>query len=243
MLARNAILSDAAQIEALVKVHTAAGVLLPRSFAEICENIREFVVVEAGGEVIGCGALHLYGMHLAEVRSITVRKDRQKHGAGQVLIAALLEKAKEQHVTRVCLFTHIPEFFARFGFLATQRQDRRDKVYMEHAESTGYLEAMIAAGYLIKQGVPFRRAHEQVGTAVRMCFEKGCELRHLSSDELKQCGIECKKDFCTCLGLKSVLACLDTEAGTTSAHVRSGFSAANIAAVRGRTQGGTHAGA
>ena len=48
------------------------GTLLPRTLPEICENVRDFVVLEDDGRIIGCGALHLYGTHLAEIRSITV---------------------------------------------------------------------------------------------------------------------------------------------------------------------------
>ena len=72
MFARNATLPDAIAIEQLIQVHVGDGTLLGRTLAEICENIRDFVVVEHEGEVVGCGALHLYGMHLAEVRSITI---------------------------------------------------------------------------------------------------------------------------------------------------------------------------
>lgn len=131
MLARKAILPDAAYLEQLIRTHVGDGTLLPRSLAEISENIRDFVVVEDEGEIIGCGALHLYGLHLAEIRSITVRKDCQKRGAGQVLISALLREAEHQHVTCVCLFTRIPEFFARFGFGEAVREDLPDKVYKD----------------------------------------------------------------------------------------------------------------
>src|SRR5271157_4715532 len=72
MRARNAKLPDAIAIEQLIQVHVGDGTLLPRSLRDICENIRDFIVVENEGEIVGCGALHLYGMHLAEIRSITV---------------------------------------------------------------------------------------------------------------------------------------------------------------------------
>ena len=49
---------------------------------EICENIRDFIVVENDGEIVGCGALHLYGMHLAEIRSITVTSKSKGQGRG-----------------------------------------------------------------------------------------------------------------------------------------------------------------
>ena len=77
MHARSAKLPDAFVIEQLIQVHVGDGTLLPRSLAEICENIRDFTVVEHEGEIVGCGALHLYGMHLAEIRSITVPTKRK----------------------------------------------------------------------------------------------------------------------------------------------------------------------
>ena len=69
---RKAILPDAEQIHELISAYSGDGTLLPRTLAEICENMRDFVVLEGDGRIIGCGALHLYGTHLAEIRSITV---------------------------------------------------------------------------------------------------------------------------------------------------------------------------
>lgn len=128
MHARSAKLPDAFAIEQLIQVHVSDGTLLPRSLSEICENIRDFIVVENEGEIIGCGALHLYGLHLAEVRSITVVSDRKGKGAGRVLIDALLKEAQRQSVTCVCLFTRIPDFFARMGFRTVQKEALPDKV-------------------------------------------------------------------------------------------------------------------
>ncbi len=127
MHARNAKLPDAFAIEQLIQVHVADGTLLPRSLAEICENIRDFVVVENEGEIVGCGALHLYGMHLAEIRSITVTNQAKGKGAGRVLINALLREAQKQCVTCVCLFTRIPGFFARMGFHEVEKEKLPDK--------------------------------------------------------------------------------------------------------------------
>src|SRR5208282_6412083 len=98
MRARNAKLPDAIAIEQLIQVHVGDGTLLPRSLRDICENIRDFIVVENEGEIVGCGALHLYGMHLAEIRSITVTSKSKGRGAGRVLVSALLKEAKLQSV-------------------------------------------------------------------------------------------------------------------------------------------------
>lgn len=131
MLARNATLPDAMAIEELIRVHVGDGTLLGRSLAEICENIRDFVVIEEDGEVVGCGALHLYGMHLAEVRSITIGEKAKGKGAGRLLIDALLAEAARQSVTCVCLFTRIPDFFGKMGFVVAEKQLLPDKMYKD----------------------------------------------------------------------------------------------------------------
>jgi len=127
MHARNARLPDAMAIEQLIQVHVGDGTLLPRSLADICENIRDFIVVENGGEIVGCGALHLYGMHLAEIRSITVTSGAKGKGAGRALVDALMNEARYQHVTCVCLFTRIPDFFGRMGFRVVNKEALPDK--------------------------------------------------------------------------------------------------------------------
>ena len=131
MHARSAKLPDAFAIEQLIQVHVGDGTLLPRTLAEICENIRDFIVVEKGGEIVGCGALHLYGMHLAEIRSITVTKNAKGRGAGRVLIDALLKEAQKQSVTCVCLFTRIPDFFGKMGFQSVEKEALPDKMFKD----------------------------------------------------------------------------------------------------------------
>jgi len=131
MHTREALLRDATQIHDLIASYSGDGTLLPRTLPEICENIRDFVVVEDGDRILGCGALHLYGPHLAEVRSIAVFPETKGQGAGRMLIDALLEQANRQEVTCVCLFTRIPSFFARMGFTVAVREDIPDKLYKD----------------------------------------------------------------------------------------------------------------
>jgi len=128
MRTRKAILPDAEPIHALIADYARDGTLLPRTLAEICENVRDFVVLEDQGRILGCGALHLYGMHLAEVRSITVARWAQGGGGGQRLVKALLAEARKHRVSCICLFTRTPEFFRRLGFELAQREDLPDKV-------------------------------------------------------------------------------------------------------------------
>ena len=76
MHTRDAVLPDAERIHELISSYSTDGTLLPRTLAEICENVRDFTVLEEAGHIIGCGALHLYGPHLAEIL------DAPRHAGG-----------------------------------------------------------------------------------------------------------------------------------------------------------------
>ena len=129
---RQAKLQDAVNIFELVNSLSGDGTLLRRSYSEICENVRDFVIAESeAGVFLGCGALHLYGPHLAEVRSIVVNPGAKGQGAGGKLLRALLEEAEEQGVVSVCLFTRIPDFFFHFGFRIADRTTLPDKIYKD----------------------------------------------------------------------------------------------------------------
>ncbi|GAC1431734.1 MAG: N-acetyltransferase [Terriglobales bacterium] len=131
MRTREAILPDAQHIHDLISAYSEDGTLLPRTLAEICENVRDFVVLEDRGRIIGCGALHLYGTHLAEIRSITVKPSRQGDGGGGLLVKALMEEGEKHGVSCICLFTRTPEFFATLGFSMAQREDLPDKIHKD----------------------------------------------------------------------------------------------------------------
>lgn len=130
-------LQDARNIFDIVNAHSGDGTLLRRSYAEICENIRDFTVAYRNNpdtheeEFLGCGALHLYGPHLAEVRSIVVREDRRGLGAGDAILEALLDEAEEHQVMSVCLFTRIPDYFEHLGFRVADRSAMPDKIYKD----------------------------------------------------------------------------------------------------------------
>jgi amino-acid N-acetyltransferase len=129
---RKAKLPDAVNIFELVNSLSGDGTLLRRSYAEICENVRDFTVAESeSGVFLGCGALHLYGPHLAEVRSIVVKPEAKGQGAGGKLLKALLAEAEDQGVITVSLFTRIPDFFFHFGFRVVDRTALPDKIYKD----------------------------------------------------------------------------------------------------------------
>jgi amino-acid N-acetyltransferase len=132
---RAAVLPDVAAIHAIIQPYAAEGTLLPRPIAELSENVRDFVVAEAvteaGHRIVGCGALHLYGAHLAEIRSIAVSPLAKGRGVGRLLVDALMAESRRHQVECVCLFTRIPDFFAHMGFAVASRAELPDKIYKD----------------------------------------------------------------------------------------------------------------
>jgi argininosuccinate lyase len=112
---------------------------------------------------------------------------------------------------------------------------------MRSACETGYLNAMAAATYLVHKGVPFRKAHEKIGLAVRYGLEKGCELDGLTLDELKQFGPEFETDFFSSITLDATVNCHDVIGGTAVSRVREALAAqeARLSAAMGQMDGNT----
>ena len=135
---RKARVQDARNIFDLVNSLSGDGTLLRRSYAELCENIRDFTIAEklsedghSDPEFLGCGALHLYGPHLAEVRSIVLKPESKGLGAGGRILQHLVDEAEDHGVMSVCLFTRIPTFFEHFGFREAERNAMPDKIYKD----------------------------------------------------------------------------------------------------------------
>jgi amino-acid N-acetyltransferase len=161
---RKAQLHDARNIHQLIESFTCDGTLLRRPYSEICTNINTFTIVEDGsGQFIGCAALHVYGPHLAEVRSIVVRPDTKGRGAGGLLVHALLDQAEASGTKCVCLFTRIPTFFEHYAFRVAEHQIFRDKVEKDCvrcARRNACDETAMAIGELPSpQDTPVDRSH------------------------------------------------------------------------------------
>jgi argininosuccinate lyase len=91
---------------------------------------------------------------------------------------------------------------------------------MATAASSGYLNAMAAATYLSNKGVPFRKAHEQIGNAVRVGLETGRELQALTLEELADFGDQFAEDFFAAITIEATLDCHDVIGGTARGRVR-----------------------
>ncbi len=94
------------------------------------------------------------------------------------------------------------------------------------AAETGYLNAMAAATYLSNKGVPFRKAHEIIGHAVRLGLETSRELASLTLSELQQLSPDFAEDFYAAITLEATLDCHDVVGGTARTRVAEALVAA-----------------
>ena len=106
---------------------------------------------------------------------------------------------------------------------------------MQQAADSGFMNAWAAATYLVGRGVPSRLSHEQVGKAVRLAMDRGCELQDLPLDELRKINPVFDQDFYSSLSLKQVLAIHDVVGGTAPRRVQQALQEArkHEAALRG----------
>jgi argininosuccinate lyase len=151
------------------------------------------------------------------------------HGAAEAVTLLLkglpLSYNKDMQETQEPAFAveFVPQMLrlvARFTAALTFNRER-----MQEAAQSGYLNAMAAATYLVHKGVPFRKAHEKIGNAVRFAIEKGVELNALSLDELRKFGEEFGEDFFAAVTLTATLDCHDVMGGTAREQVRKALAA------------------
>jgi argininosuccinate lyase len=110
------------------------------------------------------------------------------------------------------------------GFM---REVQFDFPVMEAAAQSHFMNAFAAATYLASKGVPFRRAHEIIGAAVRLCMDKGCELQDLPLTELQGLHPAFAQDFYAAVQLNAVLDCHDVIGGTARARVKQALATAS----------------
>jgi len=107
---------------------------------------------------------------------------------------------------------------------------------MSEAARRGGMEALAIAARISRDGVPFRRAHEMVGAAVRLALSKDCELGQLSDDDWRSCGVLLgAAELRAHMETSAVLGLHDVPGGTARARVTTAIGAARerLAALRG----------
>jgi len=100
-----------------------------------------------------------------------------------------------------------------------------DKERCAAALTGGHVLATELADYLVRKGMPFRRAHEVVGGLVRRAEQKGVDVAALDAAELAAAAEEFGPDVARVLTVKAALAARRALGGTAPARVNRALAA------------------
>ncbi|HID63950.1 MAG TPA: N-acetyltransferase [Anaerolineae bacterium] len=115
----------------LINGYAAQGEMLPKSLNQIYQSLRDFVVVEEDGQIVGCGALHIVWDDLAEIRSLAVVEERWGNGLGRQMVTCLLEEARRLGLPTVFALTYRQGFFKKLGFQVVDKDTLPRKVWVD----------------------------------------------------------------------------------------------------------------
>jgi amino-acid N-acetyltransferase len=125
---RKPTVEDVPDITALINKDAS---ILSRSQHYVFENLRDFVIAEESGEIVGCGSLHVLWENIAEIRAVTMIENKQDNGLFGQMIRLLLDDAQNLGIQKVVVLTQKPDSFVNIGFSAPQRQDVPQVVWKE----------------------------------------------------------------------------------------------------------------
>ncbi len=132
---RSATTADVPQLWELIDLYAPDRRLLSKALVTLYEDIQDFMVAEADGEVIGCGALHVMWRDLAEVRTVAVCPKSQNLGVGSSLVSELINRAQYLGISRIFCLTFETEFFTHFGFQTLEDSGVPPHIYAELMKS------------------------------------------------------------------------------------------------------------
>lgn len=112
---------DVRTLFSLINDQEKSDFLLGRSYAYLYDHIKDYVVAERDGAVIGCAALHIYWADLGELYSVAVGPVPDHDAVKLDLVRAALDEARQIGITRVYTASTHPEFFEDLGFCRTER--------------------------------------------------------------------------------------------------------------------------
>ena len=141
MKVRRARTSDVPEFTRLFDIY-AGKILLEKNLVTLYEAVQEFWVVEDAGTVVGCGAMHVLWSDLGEVRTVAVDPSVKGRGAGHLVVAKLIEVARDLELERLFVLTFEVDFFAKHGFAEIDGTPGTAEVYAEMCRSydTGVAE-------------------------------------------------------------------------------------------------------
>lgn len=122
---------DVEKIYTLVNNYANDGLMLARSRNSLYEGLRDMVVAEKDGEILGVGGLHLIWDELGEVRTLAVNPLVTRQGVGKKIVEMLIEEGKVLGVKTFFTLTYQPEFFGCLLFKEITKDQLPHKVWKD----------------------------------------------------------------------------------------------------------------
>ena len=125
-------MSDVKGIHGMIAEYARKGDMLPRSLADIYENLRDYFIFEDDdGGLVGSAAIHIMWEDLAEVRSLAVREGKMRRGIGTQLVESCISEAIVLGSGRVFALTYKPGFFEKLGFHVVDKAELPQKIWTD----------------------------------------------------------------------------------------------------------------
>lgn len=128
---RRAHVGDMPRLYEIINHYAARGDMLPKTLDQLYNRVRSFNVADADGEVVGCAALHITWVDLAEVVSLAVHPAVQGRGLGRMLVEPLFEEARELGIPNLFTLTLQVGFFSRLGFREVPKLRLPHKIWQD----------------------------------------------------------------------------------------------------------------
>lgn len=138
MIYRKATFKDVEAMYKLINDYAEQGLMLGRSRNVLYESLRDFILAEDNGEVVGMGALHLVWDELAEIRATAIAPQVVKSGVGRNIVKALIEEGKNLGIKNIFTLTYQPGFFIKQGFTELSKDQLPHKVWKECINCTKF---------------------------------------------------------------------------------------------------------
>lgn len=122
--------ADTRSILTLVGRYASLGQMLPRSYAQVMERIRDYIVAtDDQSNIRGVVALHPVADDLAEIRSLAVDEVWKGKGVGRKLVETCLDDARHLGIRRVFSLTYQTAFFGKLGFKTVEKMTLPQKIW------------------------------------------------------------------------------------------------------------------
>jgi amino-acid N-acetyltransferase len=131
---RKARMADVPAMHSMINHYAEKQQMLPKAHLQLYETLRDYSVAFDPGDdskVLGCGSLHLYWEDLAEIRAVAVLPGVVHKGVGSCIVEALIDEGRSYGLEQIFVFTYVPAFFSRFGFVQVEHRSMPLKVFNE----------------------------------------------------------------------------------------------------------------